>query len=135
MSNSTVYIFALLGAWAVLVSPVLVCAFLSIFRGRGVRGRWVFLFAGPLLAYTVLWLFLLVLYVPTALAVIFLVPSTVDLFKAQPFWFPLASWVVGKEPFIAAGACGLLSTWLSIYVWPRWPGVFTALRDPVNKGQ
>jgi hypothetical protein len=133
MSSATLYLTALLVAWLALVSPIAVCAFLSLFLGRGVRGHWLFVLAGPLLAYTILWLVLMLLYIPAAFAVIFLVPSTMDLLGVRPFWLPLASWVVGKEPFIAAGAAGLLSCWLATYVWPRWPGVFAALRDPPSK--
>lgn len=133
MSSPTLYLTAFLVAWLALVSPIAVCAFLSLFRGRGVRGRWLFVLAGPVLAYTILWLVLMLLYIPAAFAVIFLVPSTMDVLGVGPFWLPLASWVVGKEPFLAAGAAGLLSCWLVTFVWPRWPGVLAALRDPPSK--
>jgi len=48
--------------------PILVAAVLVLFTGNGVRGRWLFLVAGPLLAYSILWVFTLVVIILTTYA-------------------------------------------------------------------
>lgn len=42
-------------ALLVFFAPILVSALLVVFRGRRVRGRWLFLLVGPLVVYTILW--------------------------------------------------------------------------------
>jgi hypothetical protein len=125
------YYFTLWGvAFLALISPILVAAFLVAFKGRGVYGRWLFLVAGPILAYSILWVFTLVVIVPATFVVVFLAPATKDLFNQMPYWFSVAAWATEYQWLLASLACGGLATWLAKYVWPRWPAILFALVKP-----
>src|ERR1017187_8362189 len=115
-----------------LISPILVAAFLSIFKGRGVIGRWLFLFAGPVLAYSILWVFTLFVIVPATFVVVVLAPATKELFNQMPYWFSIAAWATEYQALLASTVCGLLASWLAFYVWPRWPGILWALVKPLD---
>jgi hypothetical protein len=113
-----------------LVSPILVSAFLSVFKGGGVRGRWLFLFAGPVLAYSILWVFTLFVIVPATFVVVLLAPVTKELFNQMPYWFGLAALATKYQALLACAVFGLLASWLALYVWPRWPALLWALVQP-----
>lgn len=118
-------------AWTLLlVSPILVSAFLAIFRGGGVPGRWLFIAVGPVLAYTILWVLTLVFIAPATFIVIWLAPATKELYDQLPYWYSLAEFFVKHDKLIAAAACALLSSWLVAYVWPRWSDLMTVLTSP-----
>ncbi len=113
-----------------LVSPILASLAVVLFRGKGVRGRWLFLVVAPVVAYTILWVFTLVFIVPATFVVVLLAPGTKDLFDQMPYWFGVASWVTQHQYLIAAVSCGALSAWLALWLWPRWPNILFALAQP-----
>ena len=110
-----------------IVSPILVAVFLVVVKGRGVRGRWLFVVVGPVLAYTVLWVITLVFIVPATFVVVWLAPATKELYNQLPYWYPLAELFVKYDKLIAAVACGVLASWLAVYVWPRWSALLAVL--------
>lgn len=116
----------LLGYLAFL-SPLLVAVFLVLFKGRGVRGRWLFLVAGPVMAYSILWVFTLVFIVPAYIVLTLFTPAVKELLNHTPYWYPLATWFVKHEGLIAALACASLALWLLLHLWPRWPSLLQAL--------
>jgi hypothetical protein len=119
-----------------LISPMLVSALLVLFRGRGVRGRWLFLLAGPVIAYSVVWLFTLVVIIPATFVVVLLAPATKDLFDQMPYWFTVAATATKYQFLLASIVCGLLSAWLALHLWPRWPAILWALvQPPGERGQ
>lgn len=113
-----------------LISPILVSVFLVLFKGRGVRGRWLFLVAGPVIAYSILWVFTLVFVVPATFVLVLLAPATKEIFNQMPYWFAVAAWVTEYQWLLASVTCGLLAAWLAAYLWPRWPAVLWALAQP-----
>jgi hypothetical protein len=113
-----------------LVSPILVAVSLALFKGGGVRGRWLFVIVGPVLAYTVLWAVTLVFIVPATFVVVWLAPATKDLYNQLPYWYPVAEWFVKYDKLIASVACGALASWLALYVWPRWSALLSVLAAP-----
>jgi hypothetical protein len=117
-------------AFVALLSPILVSAALALAKGKGVRGRWLFLFVAPILAYTILWVLTLVFIVPATVVVVFLAPATQDLFNKMPYWYGIAAWMTEYQLFLAAGACGNLAAWLAVWLWPRWPNILFALTLP-----
>ena len=113
-----------------LVSPILVSLALVLFRGRHVHGRWLFLVVGPVVAYTILWVFTLVFIVPATFVLVLLAPATKELFNQMPYWFHIAAWVTEHQFALAALTCGTLATWLAVWLWPRWPNTLYALAQP-----
>jgi hypothetical protein len=109
------------------LSPIVAAAFLAVFKGRGVRGRWLFLVAGPVIAYSILWVFTLVFIIPAYIVLTLFTPAVKELLDHTPYWYPFASWFVRYEVFIAGFACALLALWLVAYLWPRWSSVLYAL--------
>jgi hypothetical protein len=132
MEHSELMFNLALGAvgFIALVSPILVSAFLVIFKGRGVRGRYLFLVAGPVVAYSLLWVFTLVIIVPATFVVVLLAPATKELFNQMPYWFAVAAWATKHQMLLASVVCGALATWLALHVWPRWPAILWALVQP-----
>ena len=115
-----------------LISPILISAFLVFFKGRGIPGRWVFLFAGPVLAYTILWVFTLIFIFPAAFFVVWLAPAFRQLYEQLPYWYPFAEWFIKHVDVIAPITVGLLSVWLVMYVWPRWSKFWNVIIEPVK---
>jgi len=120
-------ILLVLAGFLALVSPILVAVFLAVFKGRGVQGRWLFVIVGPVLAYTVLWVFTLVFIVPATFVVVWFAPATKELYDQLPYWYPVAEWFVKYDKLIAAVACGALASWLATYVWPHWSELLSVL--------
>jgi len=123
---ATIYFLALL-------SPVIVAAYYSMFKGRGVPGRWLFMFFGPALAYAILLVFTVAFFLPFYLMGVFLVPALRDLGHRLPFWVPLMDWVINYDYLIISTLLVALSVWLVRYVWPRWPHVLAAMVNPAVK--
>ena len=127
-ASSSLWLLARLSiAFVGLVSPIFVALYLVVFRGRGVHGRWLFLVAGPVLAYTVLWVVILVFVVPASFVVVFIAPGTKELLDQVPFWYPAAAWAVKYSNELLAIVCGSLAAWLALHIWPRWPALLQAL--------
>jgi len=101
--------------------------FISWYFTRSVTGCWLFLVAGPLLAYTVLWLLCLVVVFPATFVVIYLAPATKEFLDHLPFWYPFTMWAVKYSNELLAIICGALSAWLALHIWPRWPATLHAL--------
>jgi hypothetical protein len=113
--------------FAALVSPIWISILLVFFRGKSVRGRWLFLIAGPVIAYTIVWLFTLVVIVPATFVLVLTAPATKELFDQMPYWFPIAVWVTKHQYLLASLACGGLAGWLGFWLWPRWPNILVAI--------
>lgn len=122
-----------IASFIALVSPMLVSALLVIFKGRGVRGRWLFLLAGPVIAYSIVWLFTLVVIIPATVVVVLLAPATKELFDQMPYWFSVATMATKYQFLLASVVCGLLSAWLALHLWPRWPAILWAVVQPPNE--
>ena len=85
---------------------------------------------GPVVAYTILWVFTLVFIVPATFVLVLLAPATKELFNQMPYWFYIAAWVTEYQFALAALTCGTLATWLAVWLWPRWPNTLYALAQP-----
>ena len=116
-----------------LLSPVFCALYLAIFKGRGMPGRWLFPLVGPSIAYGLVWVGSLILYLPFYLVAVFLVPALRSLGHKIPFWVPVIDWVLEYDFFIISAVLIALSAWLVIHLWPRWPGVLAALANPAVK--
>lgn len=113
-----------------LFSPVFCALYLAMFKGRGVPGRWLFPLVGPAIAYGLVWVAGLILYLPFYLVAVFLVPALTSLGHKSPFWVPVIDWVLKYDFFVISAALIALSAWLVLHLWPRWPGVLAALANP-----
>jgi hypothetical protein len=113
--------------YGIILSPVLVSVYLVFRKGAGVSGRWVFVLAGPILAYTVAWMFVTIIALPVVAICVYLIPAIVQILGVRPYWLPIAEWVTQYWYLIFTAALGLMSAWVALYLWPRWPDVFTAL--------
>lgn len=135
MSDQHTIFYALfgIGGFVALVSPIWVSALLVLFRGSQVRGRWLFLVVAPVIAYTILWVFTLVFIIPATFVLVLLAPATRELFNQMPYWFRVAAWVTEYQYLLAALACGLLASWLAVWLWPRWPSILHALAKPPHE--
>ena len=122
-------------ALLVFFAPIFVSAFLVAFRGKGVRGRFLFLFVGPLVVYTVLWLAMLIFLVPAWFVLAWFTPAVKEIVNNTPFWFPFYSWVAKYDGYIASALCFGLSVWLVGHFWPRWPRILEALASPNSTTQ
>jgi hypothetical protein len=120
-------------ALLVFFAPILVSAFLVVFKGRHVRGRWLFLLVGPLVVYTILWLAMLVFMVPAWFVLTWFTPAVVEIVNNTPFWYPFYSWVAKYDGYIASTVCFGLSIWLVGHFWPRWPKILEALAAPKSE--
>ena len=85
---------------------------------------------GPVVAYTILWVFTLLFIVPATFVLVLLAPATRDMFREMPYWFQLAAWVTEYQYLLAAVTCGGLASWLALWLWPRWPNILYALAQP-----
>jgi hypothetical protein len=132
MSDARLFFNLAIGAsgFLALISPILISLVLVLFRGKLVRGRWLFLLVGPVLAYTILWVFTLVFIVPATFVLVLLAPGTQATFNQMPYWFHLAAWVTKYQYLLAALTCGALATWIAVWLWPRWPNILYALAQP-----
>lgn len=122
-----------LAALLIFFSPFLVSTYLVVFKGRGVRGRWIFLIVGPLIVYTVLWLALLIFMVPAWFVLTWFTPAMKELLNATPFWYPFFSWVAKYDGYIASGVCLATTMWLTLHFWPRWSAILEALLSKPGK--
>ena len=116
-----------------LLSPVIAAAYLAMFKGRDVPGRWLFVFFGPAIAYAILLVATVTFFLPFYLIGVFLVPALRDLGHNLPFWVPFLDWVINYDYLIISTLLVALSAWLVRYVWPRWPGVLAAMANPAVK--
>ncbi|MFO1225563.1 hypothetical protein [Roseateles sp.] len=117
--------------YVAFIAPIAAAAYLALFRGAGVKGRWLFPIAGPVLVYTIFWVLWLVFVMPAYAVLTFLAPTVMDMTGHLPVWRTLAGWLVEYEYFLSAVVCALLTTWLVVHVWPRWAAVLTALAAPL----
>jgi hypothetical protein len=117
---------------AVLIffAPIIASAFLACVRGRGVRGRWLFLIVGPLIVYTVIWLAMLIFMVPAWFVLTWFTPALHEILHTKPFWFPVFAWVAKHDGYIASVISLALTFWLVGHFWPRWPAILAALTSP-----
>ena len=115
------------------LSPILVSAFLVVVKGKGVRGRWLFLVVGPVLAYTIMWVATLVFFAPAWIIITFLAPAVIDFTGTGPYWMPVAAWLSKNDFWLAGLTCACLATWIAFYVWPRWPAFLDALVSEPKK--
>ena len=134
MSDARILFHLAMGAvgFLALISPLWVSLLLVLFRGRRVRGRWLFLVVGPVVAYTILWVFTLIFIVPATFVLVLLAPATRDMFHQMPYWFQVAAWVTEYQYLLAALTCGGLASWLAVWLWPRWPNILPAIAQPPN---
>jgi hypothetical protein len=122
-----------LAALLIFLSPFLVSVYLVLFRGKGVRGRWLFLVVGPLIVYTVLWLAMLIFMVPAWFVLVWFTPAMKELLDSTPFWYPFFSWVAKYDGYIASIVCLATTVWLTLHFWPRWTGILEALSSKPEK--
>lgn len=110
-------------------SPILVSGYLAFALDVPVRvpARWVFVIAGPVLAYTVAWMFMTIIALPVIAICVYLIPAIVQILGVHPYWLPIAEWGARYWYMVLTVALGLMSAWIALYLWPRWPDVFAAL--------
>ena len=127
--DSTFWVYVGLAVLAniAILSPVFVSAYLAVRRGRGVQGRWVFVLAGPVVAYTVAILLSVIFVLPVWIAAVFFVPAIVQVLGIRPYWISAYNLHSQYWFFYVSVLLSAMSTWLSWYLWPRWPAVFLAL--------
>ena len=121
-------------ALLILLSPIFASVFLVLFKGRRVRGRWLFLLVGPLCVYTILWIAMLIFMVPAWFVLTWFTPAVKEIIHNTPFWYPAYSWVAKYDLYIASLLCFGLSAWLVAHFWPRWPKILEALTSPPAEG-
>jgi len=120
------FAIGLVALWA----PFFVAAWLVLFRGSGVRARWLFLLVGPIVVYSILWVITVIFIIPASFVLVLVAPATKDMFNQMPYWFSVAAWVTQYQWVVAAVLCTSLSAWLARWVWPRWPALLAAITSP-----
>jgi hypothetical protein len=111
--------------------PVFVSLYLVIRKGRGIKGKWLFIFLGPVMASTLLCLAIIAIALPMAFISIYLAPAFIQAYGHKPYWLPFAEFFGryggGGYFLIVIMVWIVLGTWLTIKIWPRWPKLFEAL--------
>jgi hypothetical protein len=118
--------------------PILVSLYLVMRKGRGIKGKWLFILLGPVMASTLLSLAAIAIALPIAFISIYIVPAFVQAFGYKPYWLPLAEFFSRYSPLsyfvIVVSVWIVIGTWLTVYLWPRWPKLFEALiHKPISK--
>lgn len=127
MDETTLVIALIVTATLLFYGQFLVAIYYPLFKGKGVRGRWIFVLAAPLLTGSVVFFSLLFFALPIGLVSIYIAPVLKQAFEYTPFWIVLPN-QMGKYLYFAIPLIwGTLGFILTRLLWPRWPALLSAL--------
>lgn len=112
------------------IFPFVLACYLALFRGNGVAGRWLFVPLAPLLGYGAFIAIVVVCLLPLMVANLFFVPAVKQLLNVVPGWVHAERLFAPATIVLIPLLCLILATASTIFLWPRWPLIFQALKRP-----
>jgi hypothetical protein len=127
MDKTTLIIATLSMGLVVFFGQFLIAIYFPLFKGKGVRGRWIFIFAAPILTASIVLTGYFFIALPMGLAAVFLVPALKQAFNFSPYWIAFPYWVSSYWRFVAWFIWGVLGIVVCRFLWPRWPALLAVL--------
>jgi hypothetical protein len=123
MDKSTLTVLTLLMGVIVFFSQFLTAIYFPLFKGKGVRGRWIFIFIAPIVTASMMLTGYLFVALPMGLVVVWVVPAFKQIFDFMPYWIPFPYWVSSYWWFVVWLIWGTVGIVVSKFLWPRWPSL------------
>jgi hypothetical protein len=134
MDKQFVMISIVIGGAFVFFSQFLVAIYFPLFKGKGIRGRWAFVLAAPVLTLSILMTCYLLIAIPLGLVAIFVTPALKQAFDFSPYWVGFAEWISQYLAIIIWFIWGLVGILTCRFLWLRWPALLAALLGENNQG-
>jgi hypothetical protein len=135
MDKQFVMVSIFIGGAFVFFSQFLVAIYFPLFKGKGVRGRWIFVLIAPVLTASILMTCYLLIGVPLGLVAIFVTPALKQAFDFLPYWIGFAEWIARYFTIIIWLIWGLVGILTCRFLWPRWPAFLGVLLDENNQSE
>jgi hypothetical protein len=119
------------GAFA-FFSQFLVAIYFPLFKGKGVRGRWIFVLVAPLLTASMMMTCYLMVATPLSLVAIFVAPALKQAFDFSPYWSVFAEWMSQYFAIVVWLIWGLVGVLTCRFLWPRWPALLSVMLGERN---
>lgn len=116
----------------VFFSQFLVAIYFPLFKGKGVRGRWIFVLVAPLLTASMMMTCYLMVATPLSLVAIFVAPALKQAFDSLPYWSVFAKWIGQCSAIIVWLIWGLVGVLTCRFLWPRWPALLSVMLGERN---
>jgi hypothetical protein len=120
MDKTTLTIATLLMGLFIFFGQFLTAVYFPLFKGKGVRGRWLFILVAPILTTSIVLTCYFLLALPMGLVVVWVTPALKQAFDFVPYWILFPYWVSSYWWFFVWFIWGLVGIMVCRFLWPRW---------------